>query len=84
MKYRRTTLEAVLLLLSIAAVGLATYIPYDWRWGGPVNQYEDVVSPYVDVKLTDRNSSRAADVWSEWGSRGRPDFQTEWCQGLCR
>jgi hypothetical protein len=52
---------AVLLLLSLAAFASAVSGHYDWRWGQPQLQYEDVTNN-DDIKLTDRNGSRAADV----------------------
>jgi hypothetical protein len=60
--YRRGTRDVVLLLLSLAALALAVTGRYDWRWSPPIEQYE---RPYGDVKLTNQNGSRAADMWSQ-------------------
>jgi hypothetical protein len=62
MKHHKGIREVVLLFLSMAALALAVSGRYDWRWGQPVFQHED---ESCDINLTDRNGSRAADMWSQ-------------------
>jgi hypothetical protein len=61
MEYHRGIRDAALLLVNMAALALATSGSHDWRWIEPVFQHED---ENYNINLTDRNGSRAADVWA--------------------